>query len=173
MTIKVRCRTASTVTSSTMALSSTWGPGADRSDRRFRPWNTLILRAGRRHRAARSRRRTRRRTGLGRLSKRSTSGPPVQGTLQTTFPGVLSTVTLGAQAVGVVNVNWHVAADPLGLNFFGLRVRRARRSQSCRSRVLRRCSRWGCSASPAGGRQKDAERAGGACEQRREQRARD
>jgi hypothetical protein len=36
------------------------------------------------------------------------------------LPGVLSTVILSAQAAGIVNVNWHIAADPLGLNFFGL-----------------------------------------------------
>lgn len=36
------------------------------------------------------------------------------------LPGVLSTLTLIVQAVGVVDVNWHTAADSARLNFFGL-----------------------------------------------------
>ena len=36
------------------------------------------------------------------------------------LPGVLSTVTLIAQAVGVVDVSWYTEAGPGQLNFFGL-----------------------------------------------------
>ena len=42
------------------------------------------------------------------------------GDTATNLPGVLSIVTLGAQAAGVVNVNWHIADDLNQLDFFGL-----------------------------------------------------
>jgi hypothetical protein len=46
--------------------------------------------------------------------------PAIAGDTATNLPGVLSIVTLSAQAVGVVNVNWHTAADAVQLKFFGL-----------------------------------------------------
>ena len=42
------------------------------------------------------------------------------GDTATNLPGVLSIVTLSAQAAGVVNVNWHIANDLNQLDFFGL-----------------------------------------------------
>jgi hypothetical protein len=46
---------------------------------------------------------------------------PANGTdTATNLPGVLSIVTLSAQAAGVVDVNWHTAEDAVQLKFFGL-----------------------------------------------------
>jgi hypothetical protein len=44
----------------------------------------------------------------------------IAGDTAINLPGVLSIVTLSAQAAGVVDVNWHTEADAAQLKFFGL-----------------------------------------------------
>jgi PEP-CTERM motif len=95
------------------------GPGQTRLIGASEPWNTLILRSGED------------------IEILDPAGQPVGGPTEaiaeafhqrpaiaedtaTNLPGVLSTVILSAQATGVVNVNWHTAADAVQLKFFGL-----------------------------------------------------
>jgi hypothetical protein len=87
--------------------------------RDYAPWQTLILRAGEdielvdpaaNHVSAPD----------SAISEAFHQQPVSAGETANNLPGVLSTVILSAQAVGVVNASWHTAADPAQLNFFGL-----------------------------------------------------
>jgi PEP-CTERM motif. len=94
-------------------------PGQTRLIGASEPWNTLILRWGED------------------IEILDPNGQPVGGPTEaiaeafhqrpaiaedtaTNLPGVLSIVTLSAQAAGVVDVNWHTVADAARLEFFGL-----------------------------------------------------
>ena len=95
------------------------GPGQTRLIGASEPWNLLILRVGED------------------IEILDPDGQPVGGPSEavvdafhqrsaiaedtaTNLPGVLSIVTLSAQAAGIVDVNWHIANDFNQLDFFGL-----------------------------------------------------